>query len=88
MATLPLASYDCFSDVAFGGSVAMMVGQAAGLDEPTMRRIAREFGMPATCFIQAVADDAVRVRFFSPAAELPMCGHGTMGLFTKLLADG
>lgn len=88
MPDLPLASYDCFSDVPFGGSVAMMVSDAAGLDEATMRRIAREFAMPATCFIQGVAGDEVRVRFFSPVAELPMCGHGTMGLFTKLLADG
>mgnify|MGYP001164237421 CR=1 FL=1 len=86
--TLPLASFDCFSDVPFGGSVAMIVSDAAGLDEATMRRMAREFAAPATCFIQQVFDDAVHVRFFSPVAELPMCGHGTMGLFTKLLADG
>jgi len=88
MASLPLASYDCFSDVPFGGSVAMMVSDAAGLDETAMRRIAREFAAPATCFIQEVGTDAVRVRFFSPVAELPMCGHGTMGLFTKLIGDG
>ena len=88
MLTLPLASYDCFSDTAFGGSVAMMVGNAASLDEPTMKRIAREFAVPATCFIQGVEGDEVRARFFSPVAELPMCGHGTMGLFTRLMAEG
>ncbi len=88
MPTLPLASYDCFSDIAFGGSIAMMVSQADGLDEATMRQIAREFSAPATCFIQEVSGDTVRVRFFSPVAELPMCGHGTMGLFTNLMAEG
>ena len=67
MPRLPLASWDCFTDRAFGGSVAMMVSDAAGLDEPTMRRIAREFAVPATCFIQGVAGAEVRARFFSPA---------------------
>lgn len=88
MTSLPFASFDCFTDVAFGGSVAMMVSCARGLDEATMRRIAREFGAPATCFIQDVEGDTVTARFFSPVAELPMCGHGTMGLFTLLTADG
>lgn len=88
MPQLPLTSYDCFSDRAYGGSVAMMVSDAAGLDEAAMRTIAREMAAPATCFIQSIEGDAVHVRFFSASAELPMCGHGTVGLFTKLFEDG
>ena len=60
----------------------------AELDETAMRRIASEFAEPATCFLQQLSDDEVVVRFFSPGAELPMCGHGTMGLFTWLFEDG
>lgn len=88
MPQLPLTSYDCFSDVAYGGSVAMMVSDAAGLDESAMRTVAREMAVPATCFIQSIEGEDVRVRFFSAGAELPMCGHGTVGLFTKLFEDG
>lgn len=88
MLQLPLTSYDCFSDRAYGGSVAMMVSDAVGLDEAAMRTIAREMAVPATCFIQGIEGDEVRVRFFSAGAELPMCGHGTVGLFTKLFEDG
>ncbi len=88
MPHLPLTSYDCFSDVAYGGSVAMMVSDAAGLDEAAMRTMAREMAVPATCFIQGIEGEDVRVRFFSAGAELPMCGHGTVGLFTKLFEDG
>ncbi len=87
MPQLPLTSYDCFSDVAYGGSVAMIVSDAAGLSEEAMRTIAREMAAPATCFIQSIEGDEVRVRFFSAGAELPMCGHGTVGLFTKLFED-
>lgn len=88
MIRLPFASWDCFTDRAFGGSVAMMVSHASGLDEATMRRVAREFAVPATCFIQGVEGAEVRARFFSPGAELPMCGHGTMGLFTQMVTGG
>jgi len=88
MTTLQLASYDCFSAEPFGGNIAFMIAGAAALDESRMKRIAREFGVPATCFIQEIAKDGVRARFFAPGAELPMCGHGTMGLYTWLFEEG
>lgn len=88
MPKLPIATFDCFSDRAYGGSVAVMVADAQDLGEDAMRTIAREMAAPATCFIQAIEGDAVRVRFFSASSELPMCGHGTVGLFTKLFEDG
>ncbi len=88
MTTLPFALYDAFSDTAFGGSQAGVVSGAAGLDAETRARIARELGAPACGFIAACEGRSVSARFVSPLAELPMCGHGTLGLVTRLVEQG
>eukprot|EP00659_Diplonema_papillatum_P020828 gene20828-32112_t len=43
----------------------------------TMQRIAKEVGFPETAFLRKDAD-AWTVRYFSPAAEIPFCGHATL----------
>ena len=80
--------YDAFSEVAFGGSQAAVILDAGSLDAERRARIAREIGMPATAFVDHVADDRVQVQFFSTVQELPMCGHGTLCLLTHLVEEG
>ena len=82
------ALFDAFSESALGGSVAGMVADADDLDADRMQRIAREFGAPATAFVTGLDDSRVDVRFFSTLTEYPMCGHGTVGLFTWLVERG
>ena len=84
MVTVPFAFYDAFSDVPFGGSQAAVVSDAASFDDGLRARIAKETGMPATAFIESVEGDLVRARFLSTVKELPMCGHGTICLMTRL----
>ena len=88
MRTLPFAVYDAFSDTAFGGSQAAIVSDAAALESATRRRVAEELGLPATGFVTACGADSVGAQFFSARSELPMCGHGTMGLITRLVEQG
>lgn len=88
MNTLPFALYDAFSETPFGGSQACIVGDAAGLDVPARHLIAREIGVPATCFITASSDRSIGAQFFSTVAELPMCGHGTIALMTRMIELG
>jgi PhzF family phenazine biosynthesis protein len=44
--------------------------------------------MPATCFVIAAGAREVEAQFLSTVMELPMCGHGTLGLMTRLVELG
>ena len=83
-----MALYDAFTGVAFGGSQAAVIIDAASIDISTRQRVAREIGMPATAFVDAYGDDWIQVQFLSTVMELPMCGHGTLCLLTHLLESG
>ncbi len=61
------------------------------LDDERMQRVAAEVGYSETAFVRSagVADaDAderrYRLRFFSPAAEVPFCGHATVATAVAL----
>lgn len=82
------ALYDAFSDRLFGGSQACIIRDAASVPSDLRPRIAREFGLPATCFLDAVEPGAVRAQFFSTVMEQPMCGHGTVCLIADCLDRG
>jgi PhzF family phenazine biosynthesis protein len=56
-----------------GGNPAGIVPDAAGLTDERMQRIAAEVGYSETAFV-----DGSRVRYFSPIAEVPFCGHATI----------
>lgn len=67
-------------DPAGGNPAGVWIGDA--LPEPTeMLRIAAEVGFSETAFLAPDGTgrpDAYRVRYFSPAAEVPFCGHATI----------
>lgn len=88
MKSVPFALYDAFAEVPFGGSPAAVFTDAAGLDAPTRRAIAREIGAPATAFVDDCGNGRVTAQFLSTVMELPMCGHGTLCLMTHLLETG
>ena len=88
MTSFPFALYDAFSAHAFGGSQAAVITDAAPIDRARRHKIAREIGMPATAFVEEIGADWVAVQFISTVMELPMCGHGTICLFTHLLESG
>ena len=82
-----LILYDAFSEVPGGGSVAGVVGSASGLSSERMQQIATQVGAPATCFVSDLNARVVDVRFFSTLTEYPMCGHGTIAVFTWLVEE-
>src|SRR5687768_7858805 len=71
---------DAFTAVRFAGNPAGVVPDASGLSEVEMLAIARELNNSETAFIlPADRDDHdVRVRFFTPTTEVPICGHATI----------
>ena len=72
-----------FSDGHVGGNPAGVLIAPTLPDVPTMQAIAREVGFSETAFA-APERDAWRVRYFSPAAEVPFCGHATIALGAAL----
>jgi PhzF family phenazine biosynthesis protein len=72
--------YAAFTDTPDGGNPAGVVPEAAGLEHGEMLGIARAVGYSETAFLTRCAGspDAFDVRYFSPEAEVPFCGHATI----------
>jgi PhzF family phenazine biosynthesis protein len=65
--------YAAFTSDPAGGNPAGVVLDARGLDDEAMQAIAAKVGYSETAF---VVDGSVR--YFSPKAEVPFCGHATV----------
>ncbi|KJC64832.1 PhzF family phenazine biosynthesis protein [Agreia bicolorata] len=80
--------YTAFADAPGGGNPAGIVLDASLLGDAEMQAIAAEIGFAETAFIteQSVRGDdrRVRVRYFSPLAEVPFCGHATVATAVAL----
>jgi PhzF family phenazine biosynthesis protein len=74
-----------FSDGAEGGNPAGIWIGAALPPEDAMQRVAHEIGYSETAFA-APQGASWRVRYFSPEAEVPFCGHATIALGAALAA--
>lgn len=70
--------YTAFSNDPAGGNPAGVVLDASGLDEAEMLAVAAEVGYSETAFITATHGRSLTVRYFSPKAEVPFCGHATV----------
>ena len=86
--SIEFALYDAFSEQPFGGSQAAIITDAGAIPAEQRPAIARELGMPATAFVDAIDGDLIRAQFWSTVMELPMCGHGTVCLMTHLVETG
>lgn len=70
--------YVAFSTDPRGGNPAGVVLDARGLDAATMQSIAADVGFSETAFLVDNGGGACDVRYFSPLAEVPFCGHATI----------
>lgn len=70
--------YTAFSGDPHGGNPAGVVLDASGLGDREMLAIAAGLGYSETAFLTPVDDGVVRVRYFSPEAEVSFCGHATI----------
>jgi predicted PhzF superfamily epimerase YddE/YHI9 len=73
-----------FADREYTGNPAGVVLHDGRLDSTAMQMIARETGLPATAFI-VQEQGAWHIRWFTPAVELPLCGHATLAAAWVLL---
>jgi trans-2,3-dihydro-3-hydroxyanthranilate isomerase len=82
MPTLSYLHLDVFTRTAFGGNqLAVFLDPPADLPAAVMQRIANEMAFSESTFVfpPERPDTDVRVRIFTPADELPMAGHPTIG---------
>lgn len=70
--------YSAFTMDPAGGNPAGVVLDARDLSDADMQRIATEVGYSETAFLLPRADGELDVRYFSPLAEVPFCGHATI----------
>ena len=68
---------DAFTSRPFGGNPAAVCPLERWLDDDVLRAIAVENNQPATAFF-VPRDGEFEIRWFTPAVELDLCGHGTM----------
>ncbi|MFI6761797.1 PhzF family phenazine biosynthesis protein [Micromonospora sp. NPDC050417] len=75
---MEILRYAAFSTDPSGGNPAGVVLDASGVDDADMLRIAAEVGYSETAFLIPAGDAEFDVRYFSPLAEVPFCGHATI----------
>ena len=67
-----------FTDDPAGGNPAGVVLDAAGMSDAEMLAVAADVGYSETAFVVPGTDGRFAVRYFSPLAEVPFCGHATI----------
>jgi PhzF family phenazine biosynthesis protein len=78
MIEFQLHQVDAFTDRVFWGNPAAVCPLTAWLPDEVMQAIALENNLPETAFIVPAGDDYL-LRWFTPAAEVELCGHATLG---------
>lgn len=78
--SIDVLRYTAFAAEPGGGNPAGLVLDAAALSDDEMLAVAREVGYPETAFVVGTTATGPHVRYFSPAAEVPFCGHATVAL--------
>ena len=79
--------YTAFTDQPTGGNPAGIVLDAAALNDGDRLAIARDLGYSETAFLSRRGGGEAGgydVRYFSPEAEVPFCGHATIAAAVAL----
>jgi predicted PhzF superfamily epimerase YddE/YHI9 len=87
---IPLWQIDAFTDRVFSGNPAAVCVLEDWLPDPTLQAIAQENNLSETAFL-VKEPSGWRIRWFTPAIEVDLCGHATLAsghLFLTRLAPG
>lgn len=82
---------DAFTSEPFGGNPAGVVLLGRDGVFPTdelMRLVAAELRYSETAFVRQDGPTEFTVRYFTPAAEVDLCGHATIATFGTLWREG
>jgi len=81
---------DAFTNRPFGGNPAgvVLLDSDTFPEEGLMLQIAAELRYSETAFIQRHSDNEFTIRYFTPKAEVELCGHATIASFFMLHQKG
>ncbi|OLN22572.1 phenazine biosynthesis protein PhzF family [Domibacillus antri] len=66
-----------FTEEAFQGNPAAVCLLTEEKADQWMQQMAKEMNLPVTAFVR-MSGGNVRLRWFTPTTEIPICGHGTL----------
>ena len=69
---------DAFADKLFTGNPAAVIPLKKWIDDGLMQKIAMENNLAETVFFVQRKDKDYDIRWFTPAAEINLCGHATL----------
>jgi PhzF family phenazine biosynthesis protein len=75
--TSPLFTVDAFTDQPFRGNPAAVCLLDGPKDDAWLQSVAAEMNLSETAFLTK-EDDGYRLRWFTPNAEVALCGHATL----------
>lgn len=78
---------DAFTDVPFRGNPAAVCVVEEPQDEAWMQRVAREMNLSETAFVRPI-EGGYHLRWFTPEAEVKLCGHATLASAFALWTTG
>jgi PhzF family phenazine biosynthesis protein len=78
MTDIPFYWLDIFTESKFKGNPAAVCVHDEELDDETYQNIAKELNLSETAFPIKVGPSEYNLRWFSPAMEMPLCGHATV----------
>jgi PhzF family phenazine biosynthesis protein len=81
---------DAFTDRPFAGNPAAVCPLTGPADPGWMQRVAAEFNLSETAFPRPIdtAEADFELRWFTPAVEVALCGHATLGAAHVLYETG
>ena len=79
---------DAFADAPFTGNPAAVCVPREEVDEAWMQGVAAEMNQAETAFLRARPDGDWDLRWFTPVAEVDLCGHATLASAHALWETG
>ena len=81
---------DAFTTVRFSGNQAgvVLLGGGPFPEDSFMLALAGELKHSETAFVRQTGERAFHIRYFTPSAEVDLCGHATIAAFTALRETG
>ena len=83
----PLSQIDAFTDRPFSGNPAAVCVLPAPRDASWMQQVASEMNLAETAFVVR-RGEGFDLRWFTPAAEVDLCGHATLASAHLLWEEG
>lgn len=89
---LSIVQVDAFCNKPFGGNPAAVCVTSEAVDPVLMQNIATEMNLSETAFVhpadKSAPEQGFRLRWFTPAAEVELCGHATLATAHVLWTEG